>query len=200
MPAVLIAGSLGQGWDTLGYRVYPIGDENQTVEYREAHAAELVDWQCDEQLDTRFQLPMRIAECAASLFIGAVNGSRIGHTPMRGDRIAGPDRADLTCGLIADGEYEVHDRRTRPGELIPTLAAQIGGRQSKAFQQIERERMHRAAWETPGAKTAESALAPMLDQHFGQYAPGRVARAEKEDVIDLVGHPGLRASTFAEIT
>jgi len=43
VPAVLIAGSLGQGWDTLGYRVYPIGDEKQTVEYREAHAAELVE-------------------------------------------------------------------------------------------------------------------------------------------------------------
>jgi glycerate kinase len=41
--AVLIAGSLGQGWDTLGYRVYQIGDENQAVEYREAHAAELVE-------------------------------------------------------------------------------------------------------------------------------------------------------------
>ncbi len=41
--AVLIAGSLGQGWDTLGYRVYQIGDENQPVEYREAHAAELLE-------------------------------------------------------------------------------------------------------------------------------------------------------------
>jgi glycerate 2-kinase len=41
--AVLIAGSLGLGWDTLGYRVYPIGDENQSVEYREVHAAELVE-------------------------------------------------------------------------------------------------------------------------------------------------------------
>jgi glycerate kinase len=41
--SVLIAGSLGLGWDTLGYRVYPIGDEMQSVEYREAHAAELVE-------------------------------------------------------------------------------------------------------------------------------------------------------------
>ena len=40
---MLIAGSLGQGWDTLGYRVYPIGDEKQTIEYREAHAAELLE-------------------------------------------------------------------------------------------------------------------------------------------------------------
>jgi hypothetical protein len=34
---------LGDGWDTLGYRVYPIGDDSETIEYREAHAAELVE-------------------------------------------------------------------------------------------------------------------------------------------------------------
>ena len=43
VPAVLIAGSLGDGWDTLGYRVYAIGDDTQAGEYREAHAAELVE-------------------------------------------------------------------------------------------------------------------------------------------------------------
>jgi glycerate kinase len=43
VPAVLIAGSLGDGWDTLGYRVYPIGDESETTAYRESHAAELVE-------------------------------------------------------------------------------------------------------------------------------------------------------------
>ena len=43
VPAVLIAGSLGDGWDTLGYRVYPIGDDSETIQYREAHAAELVE-------------------------------------------------------------------------------------------------------------------------------------------------------------
>ena len=43
VPAVLIAGSLGDGWDTLGYRVYQIGEKNQSLEYREKHAAELVE-------------------------------------------------------------------------------------------------------------------------------------------------------------
>ena len=42
VPAVLIAGSLGDGWDTLGYRVYQIGEDSQPPEYRERHAAELV--------------------------------------------------------------------------------------------------------------------------------------------------------------
>ena len=43
VPAVLIAGSLGDGWDTLGYRVYQIGDDSQPPEYRVRHAAELVE-------------------------------------------------------------------------------------------------------------------------------------------------------------
>ena len=43
VPAVLIAGSLGDGWDTLGYRVYQIGEEKQSLEYRETHAAELIE-------------------------------------------------------------------------------------------------------------------------------------------------------------
>ena len=43
VPAVLIAGSLGDGWDTLGYRVYQIGEDSQPPEYRERHAAELVE-------------------------------------------------------------------------------------------------------------------------------------------------------------
>lgn len=43
VPAVLIAGSLGDGWDSLGYRVYPIGSGSETVEYLEANAAHLVE-------------------------------------------------------------------------------------------------------------------------------------------------------------
>jgi len=43
VPAVLIASSLGDGWDSLGYRVYPIGSGSETVEYLEANAAYLVE-------------------------------------------------------------------------------------------------------------------------------------------------------------
>jgi glycerate kinase len=40
--AVLIAGSVGDGWDTLGYRVYQIGDDSQPADFRERHAEELI--------------------------------------------------------------------------------------------------------------------------------------------------------------
>lgn len=43
VPAVLIAGSLGDGWDSLGYRVYAIGSPTDPADYLQAHAAELVE-------------------------------------------------------------------------------------------------------------------------------------------------------------
>ncbi len=42
VPAVLIAGSLGDGWDTLGFRVYQLGSGSDPLEYLLANAAELV--------------------------------------------------------------------------------------------------------------------------------------------------------------
>lgn len=41
--AVLLAGILGDGWDTLGYRVYPLGDGTQPPEFLEANAVELIE-------------------------------------------------------------------------------------------------------------------------------------------------------------
>lgn len=43
VPAVLLAGSLGAGWEALGCPVYAIGTEDQPMEYRESHAAELLE-------------------------------------------------------------------------------------------------------------------------------------------------------------
>jgi glycerate kinase len=43
VPAVLIAGSLGEGWDSLGWQVYALGDGSESIEYLESHAAELVE-------------------------------------------------------------------------------------------------------------------------------------------------------------
>jgi glycerate 2-kinase len=50
VPAVMLAGSLGDGWETLGCPVYPIGDAGQPLEYREAHAAELLELAAERAL------------------------------------------------------------------------------------------------------------------------------------------------------
>jgi len=50
LPAVLLAGSLGAGWETLGCPVYPLADDTQPLEYREAHAAELLELAAERAL------------------------------------------------------------------------------------------------------------------------------------------------------
>jgi glycerate 2-kinase len=50
VPAVLLAGSLGDGWETLGCPVYALGDDSQTLEYRESHAADLLELAAERAL------------------------------------------------------------------------------------------------------------------------------------------------------
>jgi glycerate 2-kinase len=50
VPAVLLAGSLGAGWEALGCPVYAIGDDSQPLEYREGHAAELLELAAERAL------------------------------------------------------------------------------------------------------------------------------------------------------
>jgi len=68
-------------------------------------------------------------------------------------------------------------------------------------EQITRERMDAPSWEAAGAEAVKPPLTPMLNKNFGQDAPGRVAGAEEEYVIGLVGHhAGFRASMLADTT
>src|SRR5262245_16586862 len=66
--------------------------------------------------------------------------------------------------------------------------------------------MHPTFWKAAGAIAFEPFLARMLDQHFGEDAPGRVTGAKKENVVGPLIHDwprrrrGLRASIIAEAT
>ena len=96
---------------------------------------------------------------------------------MRGHRIAGPDRADFTGGLVAHGEHEIRRRRARLGEFVPAFTTQPAGIEMRLCEQIERERVHRTLWKTAGAMASKPALAPMIDQCLGKDASGRIAGA-----------------------
>jgi len=37
--------------------------------------------------------------------------------------LAGPDRARFACGIVADGEHEIHDGGIPPREFCPALRA-----------------------------------------------------------------------------
>src|ERR1700730_15836202 len=170
-------------------------------------AVKLLDRQRHKKLDAIFERDIRLAESFPLLSVRVLHGSRVRHAPMGGDRIARPDRADFTGGLVADRKDKIHDRRAGPGELVPAFAAQAACRQMKLFEQVESYGMNRAFRKAAGAIAFEPFLAPMLDQHFGDDAPGLVAGAEKEDVVRSFIHPrlappraGLRASTVAEAT
>lgn len=145
---------------------------------------------------------MRASSCRGHIserLPALVDGSRVRDTPMRCDCIARPCRADLPRRLIANREDKIHDRRARSCELVPALAAQPICVQMQAVEQIKSERMNTTTRKAAGAETLKPPLTPMLDQHFGQNAFGRVARAQEQDIVGLVRH-GFRTSTVADTT
>src|SRR3984893_15314844 len=148
----------------------------------ERWALELLDRQRHKKLDAVFERDIRLAESFPLLSDRALHGSRVRHAPMNRDRLARPDRADFTGGLVADRKDKIHDRRAGSGELVPAFAAQAAGRQMNLFEQVESYGMNRAFRKAAGAIAFEPFLAPMLDQPFGEEAPGRVTGGEKEDV------------------
>lgn len=87
------------------------------------HPVELVDRQDHKRLDL---LSVRIPECLRAFGLGALDGSRVGHTSMGGDWVARPDRADFAGSLITDYEDEIHDWRAGFGELVPRLGHRAG--------------------------------------------------------------------------
>ena len=141
-----------------------------------------------EALARALELPADIAKSLPALIFRALDDGGVGDAPMRGDRIARPDRADFAGGLVADGKDEIHHRRTGTDELVPALAAQTAGRQSEPLKKIERQRVHRAFREAAGAVALEPAGAPMVEQNFGEDAPRRVAGAQEQDVVDRTLH------------
>ena len=118
----------------------------------------------DEYFDAVFQRAERVAEGLPLFDIGAINGRRIRHSPMRGDRLPRPDRADLARRLIADGKNEIHHGRVGFGEFVPALAAQSFGRQFERVQQLEGARMNSALRKAARAVAPEAAFPQWLSR------------------------------------
>ena len=149
-------------------------------------AVECFDRQGAEQLHARFDRVVDVGEDLAPLRIRAFGGGGIGKAPMRGDRLARPDRAHLAGGVVADGDDEIHLRRIARREVVPALAQQVFGRQVDAAQQVERQRVDVALRMAAGAVAAELALAPVVEKHFRHDAARRIAGAEEQDIACAV--------------
>src|SRR6516164_3965342 len=128
------------------------------------------------------------AERPFALILSTFYVSRVGNAPMRRDRIARPDRTDLTSRLIADSEDKIHDRHTGAGEFHPTLAAQARYRQVEPIKQINGQLTHCALRETASAVSVELPFTYMIEQGFGEDAARRVPCAQEQDVVDLRIH------------
>src|SRR5208283_2350401 len=86
---------------------------------------ERLDSQARENLDSIFQLEVNAEEEAAPFFVCPLKRHRVGHAPVRSDRLSRPQWTLLGGGPIADREDEVERRTVRTSKLVPTLAAQV---------------------------------------------------------------------------
>src|SRR5688572_24475739 len=144
---------------------------------------DFVEPQVGKQFDSSIKLKERSLECLGFLLICSLNSRWVLDAPMRGNGMPGPDGADFPSRLITHRKNKVHYRRIRPGELIPALAAQIGGRHFGLLESIQCEWMHGSLWEAASAESFEAARAPMVDQRFCHNAARRVARTEKQNIV-----------------
>src|SRR6516162_323439 len=170
----------------------------------DGQAIEGLQPQAGKQLDARFERLIGIAEGADFLRFRPLHCSRVRHAPMGGHRVPRPHRADLTGGLVADSEHEIHHRRAGFGEFVPAFTAQPARLEMRLFDEIERQRVNRPFWESAGAvppkssfpQCSSSASAMMLraelpvQRNRSLYIPPSV-------IFRPAGH-GLRASTMAE--
>jgi hypothetical protein len=124
------------------------------------------DRQTGEGSDPVLQVLERLDEGPLPLDVGALNGSRVLDTPMRCRGVSRPYRAGFTSRAVTDGEDEVHDRGTGPGELLPTLGAVAFDRVPIGFEHLQGEGVHcalglapcRIGVEAPGSVFAENSL------------------------------------------
>ncbi len=93
-----------------------------------------------------------LGEGESDLGLGARGRRGIGNPPVRGHRLARPDRADLTGRVVTDREDEIERRGARLGELVPGLGPQICCRIAQLFEQGDGVRIDRALGSRAGRK------------------------------------------------
>ena len=113
----------------------------------------------------------------ADLGFRALHRGRIGHAPMGGHRLAGPDRADFACGVVTDREDEIERRRARRGELLPRFRAEVVQVEAAALDDGPDMRIDPPRRHGPGGIGFEAARAFLVHQRLGDHRARRIAGA-----------------------
>ena len=104
----------------------------------------------------------------------AFDRRRVLDSPMRGHRLAGPDRADLARGIVANGEDEIELGRAVLREFLPALRAVAVGRKPHLVERLERQRDGLRPWDgCPRKRRGSGPLPSRL-----RIASARIERAE----------------------
>jgi hypothetical protein len=87
--------------------------------------------QTQEQTDSSIEEQECVTESSFHLLLHAAHCSGIGHTPVRGQRLARPYRADFVGRVITDRKNKIEPRGIWPREFIPGFSTEAGGRQMR---------------------------------------------------------------------
>src|SRR6202521_6400469 len=138
--------------------------------------------QSEKETDAPVKSKKRLAEGACDFGGVSSNGSRIGHSPVRGHGMSGPDRANLLGSVVANREDELHLGGAGARELTPALARQAGCGNACQLKLLQRFGMHRPRGMTSGAVGGEDRLSFMVEDGFGHDGTCRVSRTQKQSV------------------
>src|ERR1700730_11508490 len=139
--------------------------------------------QREKETDSPVKNKKRLAEGAFDFGGVSMNGSRIGHSPVRGHGMSRPDRAGFLGGVVANREAQLHLGGARPREFIPALAAQADCGNARQFKLLQRFGMHRPRGMTSCAVGGEDRLSLVVEDRFGHDGTRRVSRTQKQSVV-----------------
>src|ERR1700730_15687450 len=120
--------------------------------------------------------------------VGALDFGRVFDAPMRGHRLARPNRAGFAGRIVADRKDKIHHWRIGTRELFPTLRAQIVRGIIEAFENLDRERIHGALRLAAGRERAEAPPTLFPQDRVRPDRTSAVSCAQEQDVVDELRH------------
>ena len=115
---------------------------------------------------------------------------------MRQHRLARPDRAGFTGGVVANRDDEIQLLAIRLGEFVPALGAQVRDVMAGGGQNFHGVRIDLAFGRGAGAEGLELAFAEIVEDGLAHDRTGGIAAAQEQNVVDAIDHgqsPNLQA-------